>query len=233
MTIRAGVIAIIVVGCGSGGESTDAPVADGRVDAFVPDAQPDARIDAAPPGPGQYVMDSAQVPTSSAEAQSLGQDIDSDQPDGDAGIDNQFGSVLAAFSTMDFDLSGNVTFGIDHGTSITLLYLDPTANLASFLGANPNPPACTGPTDTVCRHHLDGHAGFDLAVGTPTGTMPTVTVGTTTTGGPGTAVVQLAQFGAPATTFTLIGARFVGTIDATGITGKLAGAIPAADIDAQ
>jgi hypothetical protein len=229
---RASVVLVLVVGCGGGdGTTADAPVADARADASPPDASPDARVDAAPPGPGEYVMDSVQVPTTSAEAQSLGTDLDGDLPGGDAAVDNQFGSVLAALSTMNFDVSGAVTTGIDRGTTITLLYFDPTANLASFVGANPNPPACTGPTDTVCRHHLDGHAGFDLAAGAPTGTMPTTTVGTMTTGGPGTAVVQLAPFGDPPITVALIGARFHGTIDATGITGKLGGEIPAAEID--
>jgi hypothetical protein len=176
-------------------------------------------------------VDSAQIPTSTAEVLSLGQDLDSDQPDGDAGVDNQFGSVLAAFASMSFDTEGSVTFGIDHGTSITLLYYDPLGDLNSYIGSNPNPPACTGPTDTVCRHHLDGHAGFDIAPGAPFAGMATTTVGTTTTGGPGMAVVQLAPFGEPPITFALLAARFTGTIDANGITGKLAGEITTADVD--
>src|SRR5689334_5941441 len=101
MGTRGCVIAIMVVGCGGGdgGGSTDAPRADAQVDA-PPDASPP---DARPPDPGHFVLSSAQVPTSSAEAQALGLDIDSDQPDGDASVDNQLGSVLAALGSQGFD----------------------------------------------------------------------------------------------------------------------------------
>lgn len=210
----------------------DAPHADAPVDAAV-DGSPDARIDAAPPGLGQYVVSRTQIPTTSSEVNMLGLDIDGDQPTGDLGVDNQFGAVLAAFAQQGFPVQAAIDHAVDFGTAITLLHLDPaTAALGSFVGANPNPPACTGPTDTVCRHHLDGDAGFDLATGVPTGTMPTTTVATTTTGGPGTAVVRIAPFGEPAITLELIGARFVGTIDGTGVSSaRLAGAIRVPEID--
>src|SRR5690348_12968908 len=116
-----------------------------------------------------YVTDSVLVPTTSNEVQTYGMDIDSDQPDGDAGIDNQLGSVLAALATMNFEIQATVDTSVDQG-SIILLADYQTVDFANaahtglqlYLGDNPNPPACTDASDTVCRHHLDGTATFDI-----------------------------------------------------------------------
>src|SRR5262245_30539585 len=224
MGTRGCVIAIMIVGCGSGGGGTaDAPHGpDAPIDA--PNvAPPDAR----PPVPGAFVLSQAQVPTSSAEIQMLGLDLDGDQPGGDAGVDNQLGAVLSAFASMGYPIQTTVSAGVDRGASLTLFYFDPvTADLETYAGTNPDPPACASPSDTTCRHHLDGHGLFDLAPGVPAGTMPTTTV-TTTVGGPGTATIELAIFSDDdPIPVQLIGARFVGTAAGSGITdAKLAGAI--------
>src|SRR5512134_1069996 len=68
----------------------------------------------------KYVADSVLIPTSTTEVQTYGMDIDSEEPDGDAGVDNQLGSVLAALATMNFDVQGTVNGSVDTGDIILL-----------------------------------------------------------------------------------------------------------------
>ena len=236
---RAGLVCVFLamglLGCGDNAKAT----ADGPVTADGPPSTADGppMIDAprpdAAPTTGRYVLSAIDVPTTTTEAQTLGMDIDSGEPNGDAEVDNQLGLILAAVAGMGFDVQTGVTFSIDHGLSITLVDLRADASLHTIPGSDPMPPACESSSDTVCRHHLTGTASFDMPTGATTGTMPTTTTGGVTTGGPGTAVFDLALLGSTTPVqLDVIGARFEGTIDANGITSaKMAGAVSSQQIN--
>jgi hypothetical protein len=190
-----------------------------------------------------YVTDSVLVPTTSNEVQTYGMDIDSDQPDGDQGIDNQLGSVLAALATMNFDVQGTVNKSVDQGSIILLADYQTTAfdsasrsGLQLYLGDNPTPPACTDANDTVCRHHLDGNGMFTVATDSPTNALVSgPVVNGVFQGGPGTLTLQIALSQGAPINLNLIGARAeLRMTTATDIgDGKVAGAIAKSDIDTQ
>jgi hypothetical protein len=162
-----------------------------------------------------------------AEATMLGLDIDGTEPGGDPTVDNQLGSVIAALGSFGFDAQATVDLSIDEGLSITLMRLTTTDQFETHIGENPVPPACNGPNDPVCRRHLDGTGSFDVVAGAPIGSMPTMVNGGITSGGPGTAVVNLVLFAGSAPIYLeLIGARFTGMVTQFGITqGRLAGGV--------
>jgi hypothetical protein len=247
--------AILSLGCGGGDGGTsdappsppdapdpdepdaalaDAPLADAPLpDAALPDAAlPDAALpDAGPPGVGAFVVSAVDVPTSASEASALGLDLDGGEPGGDPGVDNQLGSVLAALTSFGFDPQVAVADAVAQGLTIELLHFTAAGTLDTYIGANPVPPACNGPGDPVCGHHLDGTGTFDV-VAMPTGSMPQSATGTTVTGGPGTAVLPILVLGTDPLMLPLIGARFTGTVTATTVTtARLAGAIPQSAID--
>jgi len=200
--------------------------------------------DAPPEGDHHYyVADSALVPTSTTEVQTYGLDIDSDQPDGDAGIDNQLGSVLAALATMNFDVQGTVTTAVDQGDIILLEDFQTTAfdsaahsGLTIYLGDTPNPPACMDANDTVCRKHLTGSGMFAVSASSPRDALVKgPMVNGVFKGGPGTLSLQIALSAGQPIQLDLIGARAeLRMVTATDIgDGKLAGAIPKTDIDTK
>ena len=228
------VMAILVLGCGGGGGGdADAPIVPPTADAMTTiDAsppQPDAiDLDAAP-ALNSYVLSSANIPTTSSEATMFGMDID-----GDAVVDNQLGSVIAALGGFGFDAQATVDLSIDEGFSITLMRLTTTDQFETHIGENPVPPACNSPSDPICRRHLDGNGSFDVVAGAPIGSMPTTVNGAITNGGPGTAVINLRLFAGSAPIYLeLIGARFTGTVTQFGITSaKLAGGVTQAHLNA-
>jgi hypothetical protein len=221
-------MAILFLGCGGGDGSgdPDAPVIP-MIDAMDPPDPDAAPPSDAAPALNSYVLSAANVPTSNAEAQMYGLDIDGDQPGGDPTVDNQLGSVIAALGSFGFDTQASVDDSIDQGFSITLLRLTTTAAFETYIGENPVPPACNGAGDTICRRHLDGNGAFDVVAAAPTGTMPYTETGGITTGGPGTAVISLTLFGQSVPIYLeLIGARFTGMASQFGVTSaKLAGAV--------
>ena len=215
---------VILVACGDhNSHGVDAPV-DMPVDAPAP-----------PVGHHHYVVDHVSVPTTNEEARMFALDID-----GNGQVDNQLGMVISTFTTMGIDLQGAMTSAVDTGKLILLgdLYAtDFTAPLATtftiYQGADPKPPACTGPQDTTCRHHLTGNATFSIAAGAPIDPpLPGALVNGVLTGGPGHLTIELTFGGAP-TTVTLIGARVkLQTPTDTGIAASiLAGAISATEVD--
>jgi len=190
-----------------------------------------------------YVADSVLVPTTSTQVQEYGLDVDADQPDGDQGVDNQLGSVLAALATMNIDVQMTVNTSVDQGSIIVLADYQTAAfdnaarsGLTVYLGENPNPPACTDASDTVCRHHLDGTGMFAIKADSPRDATVTGSVANSVFhGGPGNLTLQIAlQAGAPIP-LHLIGARTeLRMATATDIgDGKIAGAITKSDIDTQ
>ncbi|HUJ59590.1 MAG TPA: hypothetical protein VLX92_13885 [Kofleriaceae bacterium] len=231
-------LALVLAACGSSSHS------------LPPDASPDAPrpIDAAPPpdmaldAPSptgmhyHYVIDHVNVPTTSAQAQADGLDLD-----GNGTIDNQLGNVLATFTSQGFDFQTTVSQDVDDGAIIMLGDLQASAldnasdaGFTLYTGTNPQPPACSSPTDTVCRHHLTGSAMFDVAASPRDNPLAGAIVnGTYTTTTSGHLSVQLALAGNPVT-LTLIGARAKLVPTATTITtGILAGAITTTDLDTK
>jgi hypothetical protein len=189
----------------------------------------------------KYVADSALVPTSTTEVQTYGLDLDSDEPDGDEGVDNQLGSVLSALAAMDFDIQGTVTTSVDQGDIILLAdyqtrAFDSAANsgLSIYLGDVPTPAACLDETDTVCRRHLDGNGSFTVDADSPRDALVKgPVVNGVFQGGPGTLRIQIALSEGNPIPLDLIGARAeLRQVSATNIgDGKLAGAISKSDID--
>jgi hypothetical protein len=220
------ICSLVAAACGGGGTADD------------------TGDDAPPEGEHyKYVADGVLVPTTSNEVQSYGLDVDSDQPDGDAGVDNQLGSVLAALATMNFDVQGTVTTSVDQGDIILLADYQTRAfdsaahsGFTVHLGESPNPPACTGPTDTVCRGHLNGGAMFTISADSPpNATVTGSVVGGRFSGGPGTLALQIALSAGMPIELNLIGAKAeLNMVTATDIgDGKIAGAITKADIDSR
>jgi hypothetical protein len=190
-----------------------------------------------PTGPHyHYVFDSIAMPTNNTQALDYGLDLD-----GDEVVNNQLGMVLGTFAGMGFDVQASTDQVIDQGTVIDLVDVQtadfsasPAAGFMTLIGDNPSPAACNGPSDTVCRHHLDGTGSFALSPLPSNNPLLGTIVGGTYTGGPGHLTLQLPLFGAPSLVATLIGARVKAeTITPTALTAIVAGAITVSDVDTQ
>jgi len=202
-------------------------------------AMPDAAIDAALPSPTLYrwIIDKQQLPKSNPEAIMYGLDLNGDQV-----VDNQLGAVFAAFTAQGLDMQAASDTAIARGTILMLAEASvggAVANAATFTmytGANAQPPACSGPTDTVCRRHLQGTGSFDLAA-TSAHDPPLAgsIANQTLIAGPGHLQVSLAFLGGTPRPLELIGARVRLQPVAANSLGQsvLAGAVPMAQIDTQ
>jgi hypothetical protein len=134
-------------------------VSDNQPDAMMPDTP-------APPPPTieRWIVSTQIVPKTTMEARALGLDLN-----GDGVVDNQFGAVLATLYGQGLDIQASVDTAIARGTILMLGEAalggaDPTAaTYTMYTGANPQPAPCTTPTDTTCRHHLDGTGTFAVA----------------------------------------------------------------------
>lgn len=172
-----------------------------------------------------YVVSEASVPTSNPQATEFGLDLN-----GDKVVDNQLGAVLAALTSQGFNVQGAVTTAINEGSIILLAefqskdFSSGGAALSVKLGDMPMPAACTGTTDTVCRHHLDGSGSFAVAAGSPqNAAVEGKLVGGTFNGGPGDIALEIALGAAPIQ-LDLIGARAkASAISETGIDSLVVG----------
>ena len=205
----------------------------------IPDAPPDALLDApAPPANAhRFVVDHEHLPTNNNEARMYGLDLN-----GDATVDNQLGMVIATFSGMGLSTQPGLDHAIDTGAIEILADVEAAdlttaaqATVALFDGTNAMPAPCHGSGDTTCRHHLAGTATFDVA---STSAHDTPLAGAIVAGvldaGPGTLHLRTMILGAPVD-LQLIGARVRLTQPSdTGImTGIIAGAITQTEIDAS
>jgi hypothetical protein len=235
------VSALVLAACGGGGGDADAPPGT-TIDAAEVDAPPvtpdgpeidaappiDATPPDAPPGNGRFVVRRIQAPATTSEANTLGFDLDSGEPGGDVGVDNQLGQVLSTLTAQGMPVQPELNRSIDRGGSITLASLDPSGStLAWLVGANPTPPACTDAADTVCAHHLDGNGAFEVAP------VASELMTYDADSGTGTALLQLSFLGGAPATLRLRGAQFAGTITQDTFTGKVGGMIDDAQIDAE
>jgi hypothetical protein len=223
-SMRAHALVVLLVGCGNVTAAPDAPIADMPNDGPFLGAH------------RHYVVDHQVVPTSSAEAQANGLDVD-----GDGDVDNQLGNTLGALSAQGFDVKGATNFAIDHGTILMLLDVQApdlvtaaAAAVAMYQGANPNPPACDA--NGVCRGHLAGTATFAIAAASPNDPPLAASItGGTLLAGPGLLPIQVAVFDANPVTLELHAARAkLGDLTDTTIgSGIIAGAVTQGDIDTK
>ncbi|MDB4957862.1 MAG: hypothetical protein JWO36_5431 [Myxococcales bacterium] len=227
------VLISLLIACGS---NDKAPI-----DA-ASDAPPDALVDAdlgMPTGTHHhYVIDRQNVPANNTQARMYGLDLNGDQT-----VDNQLGMVLATFSGMGFNTQTSATTSVDTGRTILLADLQATdlttathAGFTIYFGQNPQPAPCTGPSDTVCRHHLTGTGTFDVAASPHDAALRGDLVNGTFTAGPGHLSIQLAMFAASSPVrIDLIGARVrLTNITGTSIgTGVLAGAVTQSDLNTK
>jgi hypothetical protein len=182
-----------------------------------------------------YVIDKLTLPETSAEAKSIGLDLDAD---GD--VDNKLGDVIATLTSMGVDAPATVTESIDHGDTILLARVGttsfqdaPQATLETFSGADPSVAPCNGSADTTCRRHLQGGTSF-TAMADPTGKPLLGTFGAGTFyGTSGELVVRVALFGAEPIDLVLMGSKAQLTMATDTAIGKaqLAGAVSQEDID--
>lgn len=190
-----------------------------------------------PEGPHHgYVVSSASVPTSDAQVRQFGLDLGaktSSKPDGT--VDNALGMALSALAALNFGIQGTVDTAIDQGSIILLIDFQTkdftTSSAAGFavkLGTNPVPAACSGATDTTCRHHLSGTGAFSIAADSPSDAAVAGKItGGTFNGGPGDVTLQIAIGSATAPIkLNLLHARAQVTgISDTGIMSAIVGGL--------
>lgn len=210
----------LAAGCGPGVSSSDP-------DATVrPDGAPKL-----PQGPHHpYVIDSITLPTTNAEAQQIGLDVD-----GDGEVDNQLGGIVALLSANGADINATVAEQIDRGDLTHLADLQATAldsaeNSALYVwkGDNPSPAPCLDVNDTVCRQHLMGTGGFDVTSADPADAMIFGAITASHySGDRGVIILEVPLFiSDSALTLQMIDARAEVEVAESGLTeGKLAGAV--------
>ena len=206
----------------------------------APDAMP--RPDAAPKLPvgdhHPYAIDALSIPTTAAEGQALGLDVD-----GDGDVDNQLGAIVALLSSNGADINATVTEQIDRGELIHLADLQvqdldnaESSALYVWTGANPQPEPCLGATDTVCRQHLLGNGSFDVTATAPAEAMIFGDVVTWHySGSRGTVTIEIPLFISDAAlTLQMIDARAEVDLSESQLTdGRLAGAVTDEYIQAE
>lgn len=190
-----------------------------------------------------YVVSTMHVPSSMSDAQKYGVDLGSatsDAPDGT--VDNKLGTTLGQLLQLTPG-TDTIAASIAKGDILLLVDVQATdlasatgAGFTSFVGANPSPTPCSGPTDTICARHLDGHGSFDVSANDPhNGALTGNITGGTLDGGPGDLVVQFAADGSTVATVNLMNARVHATgLSASGVDAAvLGGAVTSADMENQ
>lgn len=188
-----------------------------------------------------FVVDTAQLPSSVAEAGMLALDLDMSDP---PRTDNVLGQIIAQLAAQaGLDVTTAVGDAIQGGDVILLASLETEdlaqsacARMGVFLGDNPGTEPCD--VDDNCGLHLDGVTTFDLAAASPTDTyiQGQVLGGKFSLGPqhmPGNFVIQIdiADLGMPLD-LNLIGARIEVDVAADSLTsGIIGGAITEDDLN--
>lgn len=200
----------------------------------APDASSDAPLP--PPTVYRWVVDKQLIPKSNAEANLYGIDLN-----GDGVVDNQLGAVLAAFIGQGIDLQAITDAAVARGQILMLgeaeLGVDsPTgASFTMYTGADPQPPACNGAADLVCRRHLTGSGAIGVAASSAHDPPLAGTIANgTLVAGPGHLEVSVV-FPAGPVLLELIGARVrLQPVAATSLgQSVIAGAVTATQVDTQ
>jgi hypothetical protein len=225
MLVIATMMSASLIACGGGGDDDD----DGGNQTVDPTGTN-----------SQYVMSEILLPTTAAQANQYGLNLDGDEQ---GRPDNALGQILSTLANQsgDVDLQGAIDEQVADGSIIILANIKATAlTMASgvgvwiFLGANPSPAACTDVNDMTCGKHLTGSASFDLDAASPTDALLVgQIVGGKLNAGPGNVTIQISLVeGGDSLTLNLIGARLeIGSVSATGLmSGKLGGAVTDADL---
>jgi len=190
-----------------------------------------------------YVVSKAFVPANMKQATDYGLDVGASKsgtPDGT--VDNRLGEVLGTLAGMGFAIQATVDIAVAQGSIILLvdfqskdLMSSSAAGFSVKIGTNPVPAACTGATDTVCGHHLDGKAMFSIAADSPTdAAVAGKIVGGTFNGGPGDISLQIALGTTEPITLSLLNARAKATgITEAGMTATVGGALSVTDLNGQ
>lgn len=189
-----------------------------------------------------YVVDTAQLPSSPAEATTLALDLDMAEP---LRPDNTLGMVIATLASQaNLDLTTAVGDAINGGDIILLASLETEAldnaacaRMGVFLGGSPSTEPCDA--DGNCGAHLDGQTSFELATGSPEDTKidgqvlgSTFSLGPQHTAGRFTIQIDLADLGDDPLSLDLVGARIETTVSDTGLTsGLIGGAITQDDLN--
>lgn len=221
LCILASALAFSTAACGGGGDDDDDG---GTVDPAGTDHT--------------YVVSKIYMPTTAAQANMFGLNLDGDEqgrPDNALG---QILSTLAGQAGGDFDLQSAIDEQVNMGDIILLANVKATAlttaagvGTSIFLGANPGTAPCADANDMVCGLHLDGSSTFEIDPASPSQAESTLVgqiVGGKLTGGPGSVTIELSLVqGGDALVVNLVGARVdVGSVSDTGMTGgKLGGAV--------
>lgn len=218
----ASALAFSTAACGGGGgDDDDGP---GDVDPLGTD--------------NTYVVSKIYMPTTAAQANMFGLNLDGDEqgrPDNALG---QILSTLAGQAGGSFNLQDAIDEQVNMGDIILLANVQATALTTAsgvgttiYLGDNPGTAPCVDANDMVCGLHLDGSTTFDVAAASPGRDMATLVgqiIGGQLKGGPGSVTIELSLVqGGDALVVNLVGARVeVGAVTADTMTGgKLGGAI--------
>ena len=226
---------LLIAACGgsSGSKTTDGGSGSGSDAGQAIDAAIDA-----PPSQGNhahYVVDRVMVPTTNNQAMMYGLDLDNN-----GSVDNLIGQDLATIAGMGANVQGGVDTAVNTGQILMLADIQTTAfdnasdaGFTLYAGTNPMPMPCSSPSDTTCRHHLDGTGTFDVAAMPRDPALSGSFVSGTYTGGPGHLPIQISVEGANLS-LDLIGARVKVMATSTNITSAiLAGGVTVTDRDTK
>jgi len=246
MAARLASLTLILLLAACGGSSSDAtdsglPVADSgapdapSADAAAPDAViPDAGIPAdafiATGDHHQFVINTLDIPSSSAEANACGLNIDGDSQ---GRVDNALGQVISALAgSTGADPQPVMDAALADGTALHLLDVqadsladDPTVALRPFLGDD---------SDANPSNNFSGSEMFTISASSPTDDLVPGAIGSGALDlGPGTMSVRIVVVsGTQPIQVPIIGVHVTGNITDTNITsGILAGAVTQDTID--
>lgn len=191
-----------------------------------------------PQGPHYgYVVSGVTLPKNSTEAIPMGLDLGSMTSSKlDGAPDNKLGKLIGTLAGpgVNLPLQPTVDTAVSHGDIILLIDVQTedlqNSKAAGFgvkIGTMPSPAACTGASDTVCGHHLDGHGSFQIAPSSPTDAVVggKITSGAFT-GGPGDVTLQVALGSTTPISLDLIHARVQATIKSDGtLTATVGGLV--------
>lgn len=190
-----------------------------------------------PPGPHHtFVVNRVSMAASSAEAQSLGLDLDHRSNDG---VDNHLGIVLGSVTALfpEVDHRPQLERGIAAGDPILLLSLrgpdlsSGPLELHTLAGTAIAPAPCLDELDEICGQHLDGSGSFALAG--PRAPVPITGLREDGVyrGGAGDALLPFRMGGRTVwLPLSLARAELTG-VSATGLAGKIGGAARLDDIN--